>query len=103
MKIIEKNRATQSLAEYAAELESGPVIVTRRGRPIAALIALENIDLETVKVSTNPEFIALIERSRAQTAAGQGISSEEMRRRLRVSAKTPRRSSAKSQVARKKS
>jgi hypothetical protein len=36
--------------------------------------------METVALSTNPEFLALIERSRAR--AEGGISSEEMRRRF---------------------
>ncbi|MGE5445611.1 MAG: hypothetical protein ACM3SR_13630 [Ignavibacteriales bacterium] len=41
-------------------------------------------DLETVTISTNPQFIALIERSRARQKSEGGISSTEMRRRLKV-------------------
>ncbi|GFP20502.1 hypothetical protein HKBW3S03_02005, partial [Candidatus Hakubella thermalkaliphila] len=41
-----------------------------------------NADMETVSLSTNPQFLALIERSRARQQAEGGISSEEMRRRL---------------------
>jgi hypothetical protein len=37
---------------------------------------------EMVALSTNPQFMALIERSRARHRAEGGISSEEMRRRL---------------------
>jgi len=82
MKIIEKSDATGTLAEYAAEIESGPVIVTSHGQPVAALVAIENADLETVALSTNRQFIELIERSRARARAEGGISSEEMRRRF---------------------
>ncbi len=39
-------------------------------------------DSETMKLSTNPKFIAIIEDSRARMKAEGGISSEEMRRRL---------------------
>jgi len=41
-------------------------------------------DLETVTLSTNPQFLALIERSRVRQKSEGGISSTEMRRRLKV-------------------
>jgi antitoxin (DNA-binding transcriptional repressor) of toxin-antitoxin stability system len=61
------------------------VIITVNGKPIAALVAIENADLETVSLSTNPAFLALIERSRARHRAEGGLSGEEMRRRLGLS------------------
>ncbi len=82
MKVIDKTDATATLAEYAAQIESGPVIVTSEGRPVAALVSLENTDLETVSLSTNREFLDLIERSRARVAAEGGIPSDQMRRRF---------------------
>ena len=82
MKVIENADATATLAEYAAEIESGPVIVTSEGRPVAALVPIENTDLETVSLSTNRDFLELIERSRARVQADGGIPSEEMRRRF---------------------
>jgi len=82
MKVIEQQDATATLAEYTADIESGPVIVTVEGRPVAALVSIENTDLETASLSTNPEFIKLIERSRASVRAEGGIPSDEMRRRL---------------------
>ena len=82
MKIIEQADATLTLAEYTAEIESGTVIVTSPGRPVAALVPIENADLETVTLSTNRQFIDLIERSRSRVRSEGGVSSEEMRRRL---------------------
>jgi len=82
MKIIEKANATASLGEYAADIDSGPVVVTDHGRPVAALVPLENADLETVSLSTNRQFIELIDRSRARVRAEGGVSGEEMRRRF---------------------
>ena len=49
---------------------------------MAALVQIENADMEIVALSTNPEFIKLIERSRARVRADGAISSEEMRRRF---------------------
>ncbi|MCL0074055.1 DUF433 domain-containing protein [Dehalococcoidia bacterium] len=55
------------------------------GKPVAALVAIENADMETVSLSANPGFLSLIERSRVRQQAEGGISSEEMRRRLGLS------------------
>lgn len=82
IKTIETTNATATLAEYAAEIESGPVIVTSQGKPVAALVPIDNADLESVSLGTNREFLDLIERSRARAKAEGGIPSDEMRRRF---------------------
>ena len=82
MKTIETIKATAPLAEYAKDVDKGPLILTVDGKPVAALVPIENADLETVTLSTSPRFLALIERSRARHKDEGGISTEEMRRRL---------------------
>jgi PHD/YefM family antitoxin component YafN of YafNO toxin-antitoxin module len=82
MKTVDLSEANETLAEYAAGLTEEPVIIMRDGRPIAALFTLENSDMETIALSTNPKFIELIEQSRAQRLTQGGISSSEMRRKL---------------------
>ena len=82
MKSVEMKQATATLADYAREAEKEPVIVTENGRPVAALMPIRNADRETVTLGTNPQFLALIERSRRRHQAEGGISSDEMRRRL---------------------
>ena len=82
MKLIDEADATAPLAEYAAQIANGPVIVTCEGRPVAALVAIENADLETVSLSTNEQFLQLIERSRARVKAEGSIASDEMRGRF---------------------
>ncbi len=82
MKTLELVQATAPLAEYVRELNEEPVILTFDGKPFAALVSIQNADWETVSLSTNPQFIALIERSRARQKAEGGISSAEMRHRL---------------------
>jgi len=82
MKTLEIAKATAPLAEYARDVSKEPVILTVDGKPVAALVSIENADWETVTLSTHPQFIALIERSRARQKAEGGISSAEMRRRL---------------------
>jgi prevent-host-death family protein len=82
MKTLEIKDATESLADYALEVGKETVIITRNGKPVAALVSLENVDEETLSLSTNPDFIQLIERSREEQKSKGGLSSEELRRRL---------------------
>jgi antitoxin (DNA-binding transcriptional repressor) of toxin-antitoxin stability system len=84
MKLVESADATGTLAEYAAKIQSGPVVVTQQGRPIAVLVPIQNADLETVTLSMNPQFMDIIERSRARSRDEGGISSDEMRRRFQA-------------------
>ena len=83
MKIVDKQDATRTLADYASEIQNDPVVVTDHGQPVAALVPIENADLETVSLSTNRRFLDLIERSRSRVRQEGGVSSEEMRRRFR--------------------
>ena len=85
MKTLEITQATAPLAPlaaYARDVNSETVVVTRDGKPIAALVAITNADDETVGLSTHPQFIALIERSRSRHSLEGGVSRDEMRRRL---------------------
>src|SRR6266478_5544603 len=82
MNTIESDRATQSLGQAAREAAGEAVVVTEHGKPVAVLLPLENTDLETVSLSSNPRFLKLIERSRSRMSQEGGISSAEVRRRL---------------------
>ncbi len=82
MKTVEISQATGPLAGDVRSAAHDPVIVTDQGRPIAAVLPIENADEETVSLSKNPRFIALIERSYERWKREGGISTEEMRRRL---------------------
>jgi prevent-host-death family protein len=80
---VEVADATESLATYIRKAAgSGPVVVTEEGQPVAALVMLEDTDLETFALSTDPEFLELIQSSRARHAQEGGLSSAEVRRRL---------------------
>jgi len=61
--------------------------VASEGKPKASVILLSKADLASVKLAENPQFIAMIERSRARHAREGGISSSEMRRRLGIKSK----------------
>ena len=82
MKTVEFAKATLPLSDYTKKVKKEPFIITKEGKPVAALVSIIDADIETVSLSSNPKFIALIERSRAKQKAQGGLSTEEMRQRL---------------------
>ena len=84
MKKLEVSQATDPLQRYVGDLNEEPMLLTRDGKPVAALVPIDNADLETVALSTNPKFLALIERSRTRQRIEGGVTSMEIRRRLGV-------------------
>jgi prevent-host-death family protein len=82
MRTVEQGHAAASLDEYLTKSRGRTLVVTRRGKPVAALLPIEDADWETVALSTNPRFIRMIQRSRTRQAAKGGIPLEEARRRL---------------------
>lgn len=84
MRTVDIAEATGSLSEYVREAEDEPLVLTRRGRPVAAVVPIHGVDMESLALSTNPEFIALIERSRASYKATGGISLEGIREKYAI-------------------
>jgi prevent-host-death family protein len=82
MKKIEITNASAPLSEYVRKAKKSPIIVVKNGKPVAAVVALRNSDAETVSLSGNRRFLAIIERSRSRYKKQGGLSSAEIRRRL---------------------
>ncbi len=64
MNIIEIKDAKYDLCDYAERVKDNPIVITEDGRPIAALLPIENTDIETASLSANPKFFIFIEHSR---------------------------------------
>ena len=84
MKRMELTKATSSLAGYAASVRKDAMIFTRHGKPVAALVSLENTDWETIRLSTHPQFMEIVKRSRACHRREGGLTEAEVRRRLKA-------------------
>ena len=69
MKTLELRKATGSLAGYVGDAQRGPVVFTVKGDPVAAIVPLTNVDLETISLASNRQFLRLIARSRASLMA----------------------------------
>jgi hypothetical protein len=82
MKIIEISEASRPLSDYAEELNEDILVLTANKKPIAALVSLKHVDKESLALSTNPEFIDIIEAARAEFRSGKKLSLEEMKREV---------------------
>jgi prevent-host-death family protein len=83
MKTIDIADATAPLAQYARANRRHTLVITRRGRPIAALMPVSTpADVESFRVSSSPGFEALIAESRRVNPPGTGLSTAEVRRAL---------------------
>ncbi len=80
MRTIEISTASRPLSAYADELDQDVIVLTSNDEPIAAIISLKNIDRESLALSLNPDFMAIIEQARAEYRAGKTLSLEEVMR-----------------------
>jgi prevent-host-death family protein len=74
--------AIQTLAEYARQLDDGPIVVTSGGQPLAAVVSVEDADLETLSLSMDPQFMEIIQRSRARGKREGGVAADEVERKF---------------------
>jgi PHD/YefM family antitoxin component YafN of YafNO toxin-antitoxin module len=92
MKSVRLSEVTGSLSDYARDGLREPVVVTRQGRPLMAVMPLGRYDdRESVALSTNRKFMDIIERSRASAREKGTVPLAEVRRRLAPKRKPARR------------
>ena len=59
-----------------------PVILTQNGLTVAAVVPGDEQDVESLLLSINPQFQAILERSQQRLDSEGGLSSDEVRKRL---------------------
>ena len=92
MKSVRLSQVTGSLSDYARDGLREPVVVTRQGRPLVAVMPLTRFDdRESVALSTNRRFMEIIERSRASAREKGTVPLAEVRKRLAPRRKPARR------------
>jgi antitoxin (DNA-binding transcriptional repressor) of toxin-antitoxin stability system len=97
MRTVEIARAADSLPEYGRRSRGETWVLTRRGRPVAAVVPIDDEDYFSLRLANDPRFIEIIERSRARYRATGGVSLAEMRRKHVVPAKPKRRPATRKQ------
>lgn len=82
MKHLELTEATNSLATYIQELGEETVVIIQNGQPVAVLMPVREDALEDISLSNNPEFLSILEQSRASLKQKGGISIDQVKKRL---------------------
>jgi PHD/YefM family antitoxin component YafN of YafNO toxin-antitoxin module len=86
MKAIKLPKELRPFLEFAEASAEETLVFTEKKRPVAALVSLRKVDRESLALSTNPEFLRIIETARKEIRAGKTTSLEELERKFRVAA-----------------
>ena len=86
MKTIELSEVS-ALAPHVQAGSREPVILTQNGETVAAIVPADEQDVESLLLSINPRFQAVLERSQQRLESEGGLSSSEVRSRLGLSEK----------------
>jgi hypothetical protein len=80
-----KSLDLSEVSALAPHVQSGahePLLVTKDGHTIAAVVPADDDDVESLLLSINPQFQAILERSQQRLLSEGGLSSAEVRQRL---------------------
>lgn len=78
MKIASVAEIKSQLSAFLKASESGPVVVTRNGRPVAVIVGVQDEDeIERLLMAYSPRLQAILEESRKQIREGDVLSHEE--------------------------
>jgi len=75
----------QPLLKFAEASEQDTVVFTDKRRPVAAFVSLRKVDRESLALSTNQQFLRIIETARNEIRAGRTISLEALERKFGIS------------------
>lgn len=83
MKIAPLAEVKDRFSAYIDESHESPIIVTRNGRPVAMIIAIEDEDdLDSLLLVHDQRFLRLLEEARQRVRATGGLSLAEMRQQV---------------------
>jgi len=77
-----------ALAAHVKPGSSEPVLLTDHGRVVATIVPADEDDAQSMLLSINPRFGAILERSRRRLESEGGLSSEAVRERLGIPAES---------------
>lgn len=92
MKIASVAEVKAQFSAYLKESEEGLVIVTRNGKPVAALLAVrDDEELERLVLAHSARLRAHLEAASQQIREGEGISHEDFWREVEKEEEKPRK------------
>jgi prevent-host-death family protein len=78
MKIASVAEVKARFSAFVKASADGPVVVTRNGKPVAVLLGIQDEDeIERLLMAYSPRLRAILDQSRQQIDAGQGVGHAE--------------------------
>ena len=91
------------LGEFVKASENEPIVLTRKGKPVAVLLGGKNDEeIERLMMACSPKLRRIMSRSEAQIKAGRGIPEDEFWAKVDAEYSKPRKKAKSTLVARKK-
>ena len=91
MTTFELSTLPKAVASRARSAAKRPVVLTERGRPVAAIVAVDRFGAECLSLGVNPRFLAMLDASRRRAVKEGCLSLDEVRRLLGIPRSTRRR------------
>ncbi|MBI3781404.1 MAG: type II toxin-antitoxin system Phd/YefM family antitoxin [candidate division NC10 bacterium] len=83
MKIASVADVKAKLSGYIKASETGPIVVTKNGKPVALLLAVHDEDeIERMVLAYSPKFQSIVQTAEKQIRAGKGIRHEDFWREI---------------------
>jgi len=83
MRIASVAEIKAKFSGYLKASEQGPVIVTKNGKPVAALLAITDEDeIERLLIAHSPKYRSIVELAERQIREGKGIKHEDFWRAI---------------------
>ena len=84
MKIASVAQVKARLSAFLQESQEGPVIVTRNGRPVAVLLAVDDEEeLERLVLAYSPRLRTILDAARQRLQQGAGVRHEDLWQELK--------------------
>jgi hypothetical protein len=88
MKRIAIENCALSVHDLIRIAETEPVVLTRGGTPILGIVSVDEAEVETWSLGSNPDFLAMMERFRDRGRREGGVPIAGVRRRLGIPQRT---------------
>jgi prevent-host-death family protein len=83
MKIASVADVKAKFSGYIRASETGPIVVTKNGKPVALLLAVHDEDeIERMVLAYSPKFQSILQTAEKQIRAGKGIRHEDFWREI---------------------
>jgi prevent-host-death family protein len=97
MKVAPLYEVKNKLSEYVKETVVGPIVITKNGKPCAALVHLEeDQDMESFLLSHNPRFLHLLDDAHRKTQEKGGTPLSDLMDALKKPTRPRRKKKSKS-------